>query len=161
MAKGISRSLVVAVVVALLVGPLAGSDRVSAETPWTKVKNRAAHGGATMQTQNPGAVVAYQVQARKFAIWYVAGPGNGRIAVYLNGARVRIVDQYAPKREQRSIVLKSTRPVNSVMVVALGTKRPKSTGALVNVDAISPTWMRSRQRQRSAQRRVCALPSRP
>jgi hypothetical protein len=139
MAKGISRSLVVAVVVALLVGPLAGSDRVSAETPWTKVKNRAAHGGATMQTQNPGAVVAYQVQARKFAIWYVAGPGNGRIAVYLNGARVRIVDQYAPKREQRSIVLKSTRPVNSVMVVALGTKRPKSTGALVNVDAISPT----------------------
>ena len=139
MAKGTSRSLIVAVVVALFVGPLAIGERVSADTPWAKVKNKVAHGGATMQTQNPGAVVAYQVQARKFAIWYVAGPQNGRVAVYLNGARVRIVDQYAAKREQKSIVLKSARPVNSVMVVALGTKRPKSKGTFVNVDAISPT----------------------
>ena len=137
MAKARIRSLAVALVAALAVSAFA--DRVSANTPWVKVKNKVAHGGATMQAQNSGAVVAYQVQARRFAIWYVAGPQNGRVAVYLNGARVRIVDQYASKREQRSIVLKSKRPVNTVMVVALGTKRPKSTGTFVNVDAISPT----------------------
>lgn len=139
MAKRHVRSLAVACVVALLVGPFLGGNHASADTPWVKAKNKIAHGGATMQTQSPGAVVAYQVQARKFAVWFVAGPNNGRAAIYLNGARVRIVDQYAPKREQRSIVLKSARPVNSVMVVALGTKRPKSKGIFVNVDAISPT----------------------
>jgi hypothetical protein len=133
------RALMLAVVAALLVGPFVAGERVSANTPWVKVKNRVAHGGATMQTQNPGAVVAYEVLARKFAIWYVAGPSNGRAAVYLNGTRVRVVDQYAPKREQKSIVLTGARPVNSVMIVALGTKRPRSKGVLVNVDAISPT----------------------
>ena len=109
-----------------------------ADTPWSKVRNREAHGGAVMQTEVPGAVVAYQVQARKFSIWYVAGPKNGRVAIYLNGAKHRVVDQWAPSRESRAIVLKGPRPVNSVMVVSLGTKRPKSKGTLVNVDAISP-----------------------
>lgn len=139
MAKIRVRSVACALVAAVIVGPFLHGGQASAEAPWVKVTNKVAHGRATMQTAVPGAVVAYQVQARKFALWYVAGPQNGRAAIYLNGALVRTVDQYASKREQRSIVLKSNRPVNSVMVVALGTKRPKSKGTLVNVDALSPT----------------------
>lgn len=139
MAKRRVRAVACALVAAAIIGPFMHGQVASADTPWVKVTNKIAHGGATMQTSFPGAVVAYQVQARKFAVWFVAGPNNGRAAIYLNGARVRVVDQYAPKREQRSIVLKSARPVNSIMVVALGTKRPKSKDTLVNVDAISPT----------------------
>jgi hypothetical protein len=108
-----------------------------AEAPWVKVRHRQAHGGAVMQTVAPGAVVAYSVQARRFSLWYLAGPKNGRMAVYLNGAKYRVVDQWASTKQQKSIVIKSSRPVNTVMVVALGTKRPKSKGVLVNVDAIS------------------------
>lgn len=124
--------------VALAISTTFAVSPAHADTPWSKVRNKEAHGGAIMQTAVPGAVVAYQVQARKFSIWYVAGPKNGRVAIYLNGAKHRVVDQWAPSKESRSIVLKGTRPVNSVMVVSLGTKRPKSKGTLVNVDAISP-----------------------
>jgi len=124
--------------VVLLAAATFVASPAQADAPWSKVRNKEAHGGATMQTAVPGAVVAYQVQARKFSIWYVAGPKNGRVAIYLNGAKHRVVDQWAPQRESRAIVLKGPRPVNSVMVVALGTKRPKSKGTFVNVDAISP-----------------------
>ena len=110
---------------------------VHAETPWQKVRQKQAHGGAVMQTAVSGAVVAYQVQARRFSLWYLAGPNNGRVVIYLNGAKHKVVDQWSKTKEQRALVIKSSRPVNTVMVVALGTKRPKSKGTLVNVDAIS------------------------
>ena len=64
---------------------------VHAETPWQKVRQKQAHGGAVMQTAVPGAVVAYQVQARRFSLWYLAGPNNGRVVIYLNGAKHKVV----------------------------------------------------------------------
>jgi hypothetical protein len=136
MAKSPVRLLVsIAFVATAFLAVPAGDAR--ADTPWVKVRQKQAHGGAVMQTFVPGAVVAYQVQARRFSLWYLAGPKNGRVVVYLNGAKHKVIDQWSKTREQRALVIKSSRPVNSVMVVALGTKRSKSRGTLVNVDAIS------------------------
>lgn len=114
------------------------ADGAAAQTHWESVRSKEAFGGALLQTNNPGAVAVFEVQARRFSLWYVAGPRNGRVAVYLNGARYRNVDQWAAVRTRKAFVVESSRPVNTVMVVALGTKRVKSKDTLVNVDAISP-----------------------
>lgn len=136
MAKSPFRSMMVLCLVVVALSAVR-VGRASADAPWVRVRNKEAHGGAVTQTAVPGAVVMYQVQARKFSLWWLAGPKNGRVAVYVNGAQHRIVDQWSSSRERKSIQIRSPRPVNSVMVVALGTKRPKSKGVLVNVDAIS------------------------
>lgn len=109
-----------------------------ADGPWVSVRNKQALGGTMMQTANAGAVAAFEVQARKFTLWYLAGPKNGRVAVYLNGAQHKVIDQWSAKQESASVVVKSPRPVNTVMLVSLGTNRPKAKGTLVNLDAISP-----------------------
>ena len=117
---------------------VAPSSPVRAEGPWTIVANKRAYGGKVMQTMVPGAVAAFEVQARKFSLWYLKGPRNGRVAVYLNGARIKVIDQWASSRVRASFVIRSAQPVNVVMLVALGTSRPKSNGTLVTIDAISP-----------------------
>lgn len=125
---------------AIAVGALASfapSD-ARAEGPWNAVRNKRALGGSTLQTAVTGAVAAFDVQARTFSVWYLAGPKNGRLALYLNGAPYKVIDQWAPSQTPKPFVVRSSRPVNTVMFVALGTKRAKSKGTLVNVDAISP-----------------------
>ena len=113
---------------------VAPSSPVRAEGPWTIVANKRAYGGKVMQTMVPGAVAAFEVQARKFSLWYLKGPRNGRVAVYLNGARIKVIDQWASSRVRASFVIRSAQPVNVVMLVALGTSRPKSNGTLVTID---------------------------
>lgn len=137
MARVLVRLLISGVMAA--VGLVVSIERdVAAESYWAPVRNKEAFGGGLMQTNVPGAVVIFEVQARKFSVWYLAGPRNGRLAVYVNGARQRNVDQWATTRVRRSLVIEGNRPVNTVMFVALGTKRTKSKDTVVNVDAISP-----------------------
>lgn len=137
MARVSFRWVMVAALVActLVAMPMSGAR---AQSPWLEVRNKRALGGTMMQSVNAGAVVAFEVQARKFTLWYLAGPKNGRVEVYLNGARHTVIDQWAAKQVSASLVVRTTRPVNTVMLVSLGTKRPKSKGTLVNLDAISP-----------------------
>ena len=113
-------------------------DAAAADASWMAVRQKDAIGGAILQTNNPGSVAVFDVMARRFSVWYMAGPRSGRVAVYVNGARVRNLDQWSSDRERRSIVLEGSRPVNTIMLVALGTKRTKSKDTVVNIDAISP-----------------------
>ena len=113
-------------------------DIASADAYWATVRSKEAYGGGLLVTNAPGAVAVFEVQSRRFSIWYVAGPRSGRMAVYLNGVRQKNVDQWAATRVRRSVVLQGARPVNTVMLVALGTKRAKSKDTVVNIDAISP-----------------------
>ncbi len=75
-------------------------------------------------------------------MWFTAGPKNGKVAVYVNGKRSRIVDQYAPKTIRRAVVFTRAKTKNTVMVVALSTKNKKSKGTKVTVDAFSPNALR-------------------
>lgn len=116
----------------------ASQTAANAQAPWATVRMKEAFGKDVLQTASPGAVAVFEVQARRFSLWYVAGPRNGRVAIYLNGARYRVIDQWAATRTTRAVVIDAARPVNTVMLVAVGKKRPVSKGIAVNVDAISP-----------------------
>ena len=106
---------------------------------WTPVNMRVALGGSTLMAAGPGATANFSVRGRSFAMWYIATRRSGKLAVYVNGKRVRIIDQYSAKRQRRSIRLTSNRINNEVRVVALSSKNPLSRSTRVNVDAFSPS----------------------
>lgn len=141
------RRTATAVLIGVLAGAGVGASPVAAAVPevataidgtWQEVRSPKAHGKTLVQSSLAGAVVVYTVKSRAFSVWYVAGPDRGIASIYVNGAPVRIVDQWAKSPVRRSVALSGRQPVNTVMVAATGEKRPRSRGAAVNVDAVSP-----------------------
>ena len=122
---------------------------------------RAAHGGTTLFAAGPGAVADFSVKGKSFSMWYVATPRSGKVAVYLNGKKVRILDQYSAKRRQKSIRLTSAKFKNQIRVVALASKNPNSSGTRVNVDAFSTLASCTRGCRRSPQVVAQELPPTP
>lgn len=118
------------------------SAAVEVRSAWKTVASRTAHGGSLHRTTITGASARFAVKGKRFAMWFVAGPRNGRVAVFVNGRRVRTVDQYAPRTVRRSVAFVSSRSSNEVRVVALSTRNRASRGTAVNVDAFSPTRSR-------------------
>ena len=136
------RSLAVAagVVAASLI--TARASAVPVPSAWTVRKTGAAHGGSVHATSITGSSALFQVPRKSFALWYVAGPKNGKVAVFVNGRKVRVLDQWAPRTVRRAVALKGARKQNTVMLVALSTRNKRSKGRTVNVDAFSPTTAR-------------------
>jgi hypothetical protein len=141
------RRLVVAIVSVVVVvspfAPVAKAASVPSTTAtfdgtWQEVRSAKAHGKSLVQSSLPGSVVIYTVRSRAFSVWYLAGPDRGIASIYVNGQPVRIVDQWATSPTRRSVALSGRQPVNTVMVAATGEQRPRSRGASVNVDAVSP-----------------------
>lgn len=134
------------VVIALVAAALTWNVRVveatNVATGWSQARSRTAHGGSFHTAMGTGSSLAFEVKRRSFAVWYVAGPANGKMAVLVNGVRVRTVDQYSPVPRRKAISLAGGRPVNEVRVVVLSTRNPASRGTKVNVDAISPSASR-------------------
>jgi len=121
----------------------AGSGRARAlVAAWSVSKSRTAHGGEFYTATGTGASAVFEVNRRSFALWYVAGPSNGKMAILVNGVRVRTVDQYSPVPRRRAVALRGTGAVSEVRVVVLSTRNRSSRGTKVNVDAISPTTAR-------------------
>ena len=106
---------------------------------WTSAASRTAHGRAFQTASLTGASATFAVRGPRFAMWFVAGPSNGKVAVLVNGKRVRTLDQYAPRAVRRAVALSGTKPLNAVQLVVLSTKNSRSAGTKVNVDAFSPT----------------------
>ncbi len=106
---------------------------------WASAKSRTAHGREFQTASLTGASATFSVRGKRFALWFVAGPSNGKMAVLVNGKRVRTVDQYAPRATRRAVALSGSKNVNQVQVVVLSTKNSRSTGTKVNVDAFSPS----------------------
>ena len=133
-----------AVVAVLLAGVMtsASADAITVEAPWKKAPIKVAYGGTVWSTSTTGAALSFTVKGKSFAMWFTAGPKNGKVAVYVNGKRSRIVDQYAPKTIRRAVVMTRAKATNTVMVVALSTKNKKSKGTKVTVDAFSPNALR-------------------
>ena len=136
------RRIPAVLVAACLLLPFVPTGGQAAAAPvhsaWAEKRTSAAHGGALHTTTVTGASALYNVVGRRFAMWYVAGPSNGRVAVFVNGKKVRTVDQYSPRTVRRAVTLTSAKQTNTVMVVALSTRSKASKGTRVNVDAFSP-----------------------
>ena len=115
---------------------------ISVAAPWSQAPAKIAFGGSVWTTSTTGAALTFTVKGKSFAMWFTAGPKNGKVAVFVNGKRSRIVDQYSPKTIRRAVVMARAKSTNSVMVVALSTKNKKSKGTKVTVDAFSPNAVR-------------------
>ena len=129
-------------VVALIAPPLAHASSTASTvsaSSWATGKSRTAHGGVLLSASTTGASASFTVKRKSFALWYVAGPAQGRLAVLVNGRRVKKIDQYSPQVVRRSVSLSGTKTTNVVQVVALSTRNARSRGTKVNVDAFSPT----------------------
>ena len=133
-----------AVVAVVLAGGLSTSTAhaISVAAPWSQAPAKIAFGGSVWTTSTTGAALTFTVKGKSFAMWFAAGPKNGKVAVFVNGKRSRIVDQYSPKTIRRAVVMARAKSTNSVMVVALSTKNKKSKGTKVTVDAFSPNAVR-------------------
>ena len=133
-----------AVVALLIAGAITTSsvNAASVSTPWKKAPAKIAFGASVWTTSTTGAALTFTVKGKSFAMWFTAGPKNGKVAVYVNGKRSRIVDQYSAKTIRRAVVFTRAKTTNSVMVVALSTKNQKSKGTNVTVDAFSPNALR-------------------
>ena len=115
---------------------------VPVRSAWTTFPTKSAHGGSVHRTTITGASARFAVTGRRFALWYLGGPRNGRVAVFVNGRKVRILDQYSPRTVRRAVTITSPRTDNQVVLVALSTRNPRSRGTAVNVDAFSPSASR-------------------
>lgn len=127
--------------VVAVAGPSVGQAAVDGVggSSWTSAKSRTAHGKAFYTASLTGASATFNVRGKRFAMWYVAGPSNGKLAVLVNGKRVRTVDQYAARATRKAVALSGAKSVNQVQVVVLSSKNSRSKGTKVNVDAFSPT----------------------
>jgi hypothetical protein len=111
-------------------------------TSWVASKSRTAHGGALLSASTTGASASFSLNRKSFAMWYVAGPSQGKLAVLVNGRRVKTIDQYSSKVMRRAVSLSGSKETNVVQVVALSTRNVRSRGTKVNVDAFSPSTAR-------------------
>jgi hypothetical protein len=127
------------IVAALCVGAFVttSASAITVSTPWKQAPIKLAYGGSVWSTSTTGAALSFTVKGKSFAMWFTAGPQNGKIAVFVNGKQSRIVDQYAPRTIRRAVMLTRAKSSNTVMVVALSTKNKKSKGKKVTVDAFS------------------------
>ena len=128
-------------VVLLSVLPVQIADAQSSATSslWQANKSKTAHGRSFLTVNAIGASATFQVKGKSFALWYVAGSRNGKVAVFVNGQRVRTIDQYAPRPTRRAVQLRGIDGLNTVQVIALATRHRNSKGTRVNVDAFSPS----------------------
>ncbi|MEY3805558.1 MAG: hypothetical protein RIR69_370 [Actinomycetota bacterium] len=138
MAKFLRYAIVSAIVFTLLPTQLSQAQVVESSL-WTTQKTRNAIGGRLLVVRTIGASAEFNVSRKNFALWYLASPRAGKVAVLVNGTRVRTIDQYSPRIVRKSVSIRSATRNNVVQVVALSTRNPKSKGNRVNIDAISPT----------------------
>ena len=132
-------ALVGAVVLSVFPMQIAEAQTSVTSSLWQAKKSKTAHGRSFLTVNAIGASASFQVKGKSFALWYVAGSQNGKVAVLVNGKRVRTIDQYAPLPTRKSVQLRGVSGTNTVQVIALSTRNRKSQGTRVNVDAFSPT----------------------
>ena len=61
---------------------------VPVPSAWKTKAVALAHGGSVHTTSITGASALFNVNRKTFAMWFVAGPKNGRVAVFVNGKKV-------------------------------------------------------------------------
>lgn len=108
-------------------------------SPWAMKKSARAFGGQHFIASVTGATVVFTVKGPSFTMWYTATKTSGKAAIFINGKKVRTLDQYSPRTVRRSTSFTKTAKVNRVTIIVLATKNAKSKGKRIIVDAFSTT----------------------
>ena len=140
-AMRISKKFLSVIAVLSTLIPFVSTAQVSALTvssPWKAIPTNVAHGKQVWSTTTTGASLTFDVKGKSFALWFTAGPKNGKVAVFVNGKRSRVIDQFSGKTIRRAVMFTRAQSMNSVRLVALSTKNKKSKGTKVTLDAFSP-----------------------
>ena len=103
---------------------------------WARVSDPAASEGNYVVSDAPGAEATLSFSGTGLSLRAVFGPARGRAQIWLDGARLRTVDLYAPTRRFVSIrVASDLRHGRHVArVVVLGTRHRASQGVAVTID---------------------------
>ena len=139
MTKLLRASVVGIALFALLPIQVSSAQPAPSASLWTARKTRNAIGGSLLAVNAIGSSASFHVKGKTFALWYVASSGAGKLAVLVNGKRVRTIDQYSPRIARKAVTLRGSKGTNVVQVIALATRNKRSKGTRVNVDAFSPS----------------------
>jgi bacillopeptidase F len=106
---------------------------------WVGKSSLLAHGGSYRSASQAGRYVKLEIIADT-ASWYAeTGPDQGKAQVTVDGANKGSIDLYAPAAAwQVPHVFNGLGPgSHSLVIMALGTKNPLSTGTQVSVDFVT------------------------
>ncbi len=111
-------------------------DPGPAAVAWARVSDPAASEGNYVVSDAPGAEATLSFSGTGLSLRAVFGPTRGRAQIWLDGARLRTVDLYAPTRRFVSIRVASglTHGRHVARVVVLGTRHRASQGIAVTID---------------------------
>jgi GH25 family lysozyme M1 (1,4-beta-N-acetylmuramidase) len=108
---------------------------------WRTVDISNASGGSVAITDTARASVSFSFRGTGVDWMTVRGPSQGRAAIYVDGAFVRTVDNYAdsPTPNVARAITGLADGVHALQIVGLGESRPKASDALVTIDAFVVT----------------------
>ena len=105
---------------------------------WKIVGSKDSLGRTLARTSARGATVRLRFEGAQFAVVAKRGPSGGRFKVIVDGKHVDTIDLYAGTGTKRRVVYvrNVTKEPHVVKLRATGTKRPKSSGTRVWLDAV-------------------------
>lgn len=113
----------------------------SGTTTWRTADLPSASGGTVALADLARASVSFAFRGTGVDWYTVRGPAQGRAAIYVDGALIRTVDNFAdgPIADVVRSVTGLTDAVHMLRVVVLGESRPKARGTLVTIDRLVVT----------------------
>lgn len=110
------------------------------KTPkWISTPTKLAYGKSLLVAQSAGASASFSTSTKKVTLFYSVGPNYGKLSLFLNDKRAKIIDQYSSKVARRSVTITKSLAIKKITLVALGLKSKKSKSSAVNIDALSFT----------------------
>jgi hypothetical protein len=112
-------------------------DGAPVSQTWATVPSAAAFGRSYAVSRQAGASFAFSFRGRSVTWYTVTGPGSGRADVTIDGRDRGVLDLWSAHRSIRVAKTFSglSRGAHTIVVRAIGSKRPAATDRLVAVDA--------------------------
>ena len=119
-----------------------GTERIGTpelELTWGMREATKASGGSYRASDGKGASVEVTFFGTGVTWTTVRGPDQGRAEIFVDGALVRTVDNYASERSFNvaRVVSGLSEDVHELRIVVLGESRPRAVDALVSIDGFS------------------------
>ncbi len=113
------------------------NSHVTFKGPWRVAHTPRVSGGTARYTTAAGATMTYRFTGTDVALIATRSPARGRARISIDGAQVKIIDEYAPKTlfRQRVFSAHLAPGKHTLTVEVLNAKRPASTSTRVNIDA--------------------------